>query len=135
MEGQQIIEAFLLHTVPKYLLRDRDGIYGVDFVQRVRGMGVEEVVISANSPWQSPYVERLIGSVRRECLDHVIIFSERQRRRLLRSYFGYYRGSRTHLGLEKDCPVRRQVEPPALGLIRSEPLVGGLHHRYFRRAS
>ena len=84
---------------------------------------------------QSPYVERVIGSIRRECLDHVIVLSERQLRRLLRSYFAYYHGSRTHLGLEKDCPETRPVEPPHLGVICAEPMVGGLHHRYFRNAA
>jgi len=133
--GQQIVEAFPWDTAPRFLLRDRDGIYGSEFRQRVSGMGIEEVVIAASSPWQSPYVERLIGSVRRECLDHVIIFSERQLQRLLGSYFAYYHGSRTHLGLEKDCPVPRPVEPPESGLVSEEPMVGGLHHRYFRRAA
>jgi putative transposase len=133
--GQQIIEAFPWETTPRFLLRDRDGIYGREFSQRVSGMEIEELVIAASSPWQNPYVERLIGSVRRECLDHVIIFSERHLRRLLGSYFAYYHGSRTHLGLEKDCPVPRTTEPPALGLVWKEPMVGGLHDRYFRRAA
>ncbi len=133
--GPQMVEAFSWESQSEYLLRDRDGICGVDFVGRVRGMGIEEAVISARSPWQSPYVERLIGSVRRECLDHVIIFSEGQLRRMLKEYFRYHHGSRTHLGLEKDCPVPRQVEPPDLGLVSEEPMVGGLHHRYFRRAA
>jgi hypothetical protein len=92
-------------------------------------------LISARSPWQSPYVERVIGSIRRECLDHVIILNERQLRRLLRSCFAYYHGSRTHLGLEKDCPVPRPIEPPDLRLVSEESMVGGLHHRYFRRAA
>ena len=133
--GQQIVEAFPWDTAPKYLLRDRDGVYGLDFRRRVRGLGIEEIMTSARSPWQNPYVERLIGSIRRECLDHVIVFSEGQLRRLLRSYFTYYHGTRTHLGLEKDCPVPRLVEPPDRGSVRSEPMVGGLHHRYFRRAA
>jgi len=133
--GQQIIEAFPWDTAPRYLLRDRDGIYGSEFVRRVEGMGIEEVPISARSPWQNPYVERVIGSIRRECLDHVIIFSERQLRRVLRDYFAYYHGSRTHLGLGKDCPTPRPVEPPDLGFVSAEPMVGGLHHRYFRRAA
>jgi hypothetical protein len=98
-------------------------------------MGIEEVLIAASSPWQSPYVERLIGTIRRECLDHVIIVSERQLRRLLRTYFTYYHGSRTHLGLEKDCPEPRLVEPAERGPVRSEPMVGGLHHRYYRQAA
>jgi transposase InsO family protein len=133
--GQQIIEACPWDTAPRFLLRDRDGIYGAEFVRRVQGLGIEQVVISARSPWQSPYVERVIGSIRRECLDHVIILNERQLRRLLRSYFAYHHGSRTHLGLEKDCPVPRPIEPPDLGLVSEESMVGGLHHRYFRRAA
>jgi putative transposase len=133
--GQQIIEAYPWDTAPRYLLRDRDGIYGSEFVRRVEGMGIEEVPISARSPWQNPYVERVIGSIRRECLDHVIVFSERQLRRTLKEYFRYYHESRTHLGLEKDCPVPRGIEPPELGLVCSEPMIGGLHHRYFRRAA
>lgn len=108
--GQQIVEAFPWDTAPKYLIRDRDGIYGSDFVRRVGGIGIEDVPISARSPWQSPYVERVIGSIRRECLDHVIVFSEKHLRRVLRSYLKYYHGSRAHLALEKDCPVPRPVE-------------------------
>jgi hypothetical protein len=104
-------------------------------LSRVKGLGIEQVVISARSPWQSPYVERVIGSIRREGLDHVIVLSEKQLRRLLRSYLAYYHGSRTHLGLAKDCPETRSVEPPHLGVIRAEPVVGGLHQRYFRRAA
>jgi putative transposase len=133
--GQQMIEAFPWDTAPRYLVRDRDGTYGNDFVRRVRSMGIEEVVISARSPWQNPYVERLIGSIRRECLDHAIVLNERHVRRLLRQYFRYYHGSRTHLGLAKDCPEFRPVESPDDGVIQSEPMVGGLHRRYFRQAA
>jgi putative transposase len=130
-----MIEALPLDTAPKYLLRDRDGKYGGDFAQRVDDMGIEQVAISARSPWQNPYVERLIGSIRRECLDHTIVLSERHLRRVLKSYLEYYHGSRTHLGLEKDCPVPRPAEPPDSGPVCSQPMVGGLHHRYFRRAA
>ncbi len=133
--GQQMVEAFPWDTMPRFVLRDRDGAYGKEFRQRVCGMGIEEVVIAANSPWQNPYVERMIGSIRRECLDHVIVVSERQLRRILKEYFAYYHGSRTHLGLDKDCPEPRQVELPDRGSIRSEPMVGGLHHRYLRQAA
>lgn len=133
--GQQMVEAFPWDAAPKYMIRDRDGIYGHDFVQRVEGMGIEAVVISARSPWQNPYVERIIGSIRRDCLDHVTIFSEVHLRRVLTSYFGYYHGFRTHLGLAKECPWPRPVDPPDHGPIQSEPMVGGLHHRYFRRAA
>jgi putative transposase len=133
--GQQIVEAFPWDTAPKYLLRDRDGKYGKDFVRRVESLGIRHVLISARSPWQNPYVERVIGSIRRECVDHVIIFNERHLRRVLQEYFKYYHGSRTHLGLAKDCPRPRPVEPPDLGLIHSEPMVSGLHHRYYRQAA
>src|SRR5512139_360596 len=98
-------------------------------------MGIREVLAAPRSPWQRAYVERVIGSIRRECLDHVIVFNEVHLRRVLRSYFGYYHGSRTHLGLEKDSPVPRPVEPPEHGPVSSEPMVGGLHHRYFRRVA
>ncbi|MBU1701646.1 MAG: integrase core domain-containing protein [Candidatus Eisenbacteria bacterium] len=133
--GQQMIEAFPWDTAPRFLIRDRDKIYGADFIRRLGSMGIEQVFIAPRSPWQSPYVERVIGSIRRECLDHVIIFNERHLRRVLRLYFDYYHRCRTHLGLEKDCPVARPVEPPERGLVASEPMVGGLHHRYFRQAA
>lgn len=133
--GQQIVEAFPWDTAPKYLLRDRDGKYGRDFVRRVESMEIEQVLTSARSPWQNPYVERAIGSIRRECLDHMIIFNEGHLRRVLQEYFDYYHYSRTHLGLAKDCPEPRRVESPDSGPIHSEPMVGGLHHRYYRRAA
>jgi transposase InsO family protein len=133
--GQQIVEAFPWDTAPRYLIRDRDGIFGGEFIHRVGSMGIEHVLISARSPWQNPYVERLIGSIRRECLGHTIIFNEKHLRRVLKEYFKYYHESRTHLGLEKDCPQPRPVEPPELGPIGTEPMVSGLHHRYFRRAA
>jgi transposase InsO family protein len=133
--GQQIVEAFPWDTVPKYLLRDRDGKYGEDFVRRVGSLGIRQVLISARSPWQNPYVERVIGSIRRECVDHVIILNERHLRRVLRDYFTYYHGSRTHLGLEKDCPEPRSIEHSDSGPVQSEPMVGGLHHRYYRQAA
>ena len=103
-EAQQIIEAFPWDEAPRYLLRDRDGIYGREFRDRVHNMGIEEVLIAPRSPWQSPYVERLIGSIRRECLDHIIVRSEGHLRRILSRYFDYYHRSRTHLSLEMDWP-------------------------------
>ena len=133
--GQQILNAFPWDTAPKYLFRDRDGKFGKEFLRRVESMGIEQVLISARSPWQNPYVERLIGSIRRECLDHVIVFNDNHLRRVLKQYFFYYHECRTHLGLEKDCPNSRPVQPPESGLICSEPMVGGLHHRYFRQAA
>ena len=130
--GQQIIEAFPWDTAPKYLLRDRDSIYGAYFRQRVKNMGIKEVITAARSPWQNPFVERLIGSIRRDCLDHVIVLNESQLKRILTSYFEYYHYDRTHYGLGKDTPVERPVQPrPAKGAKVIElPRVGGLHHRY-----
>jgi transposase InsO family protein len=134
--GQQIREAFPWDcTAPRFLLRDRDCIYGQEFVRVVDAMGIEQVRIAARSPWQNPYAERLIGSIRRECLDHVIVISEDHLRWLLRSYLAYYHGSRTHLSLAKDAPEPREIEPPESGEIVEFPVVGGLHHRYARRAA
>ncbi|MDH3216905.1 MAG: integrase core domain-containing protein [Candidatus Krumholzibacteria bacterium] len=107
--SQQIVEAFPWDTAPRYVLRDRDGKYGEGFVRRIESMGIEQVLTSARSPWQNPYVERVIGSIRRECVDHTIVFNERHLRRVLKEYFRYYHESRTHLGLEKDCPKPRLV--------------------------
>lgn len=130
---QQIVEAFPWDEAPTYLLRDRDRIYGAKFKQRVKHMGIEEVTISFRSPWQSPYVERLIGSIRLECLDHVIILTEAHLQRILTSYLEYYHESRTHQSLMDNAPVPRQVEL-AEGNIISVPQIGGLHHRYRRAA-
>jgi transposase InsO family protein len=130
--AQQIIEAFPWDTAPRYLLRDRDSIYGDLFRQRIKSMGIQEVLTAYHSPWQNPYVERLHGSIRRECLDHIIIFNEDHLRRILRSYFAYYHEDRTHLGLAKDTPLERPVTNrvlPSDGIV-ALPRVGGLHHRY-----
>ena len=132
--AQQIIEAFPEETAPRFLLRDRDQIYGEHFRGRVVGMGIQEVVTAAHSPWQNPYAERLIGSIRRECLDHLIVLNEEQLRRILREYFGYYNGVRPHQSLERNAPVPREIQPLARGKIISLPQVGGLHHRYLRVA-
>ena len=132
--AQQLIEAFPFDEAPKYLIRDRDEIYGHYFQRRAKGMGIEEVPTAPRSPWQNPYVERLIGSVRRECLDHVIVLNERHLRRILGSYFEYYHASRTHLSLQRNAPIPRAVQPRQLGKVISFPQVGGLHHRYARAA-
>jgi len=133
--AQQIVEAFPDDTAPSYLLRDRDHVYGLAFRQRVAGMRIREVLTAAHSPWQNPFVERLGDSVRRECLDHVLVLNERHLRRMLTRYFAYYHHARTHLALDKVAPDGRAIEPPALGTIMSIPEVGGLHHRYVRRAA
>jgi len=132
---QQLINAFPWDEAPRYLLRDRDRVYGASFRRRVRHMDIEEVLIAPQSPWQNPYVERLIGSIRRECLDHVIVLHERHLKRLLTSYFQYYHRWRTHRALDMDCPLPRPVQRPEAGPIREVPEVGGLHHHYERRAA
>ena len=133
--SQQILETFPEETAPRYLLRDRDQIYGEEFRQRMKAMEIDEVVTAFQSPWQNAYVERLIGSIRRECLDRCIILGERQLRRILRSYFEYYHRSRTHLSLGKDAPAPRMVQRSEIGKVIAVPQVGGLHHRYERRAA
>jgi putative transposase len=133
--GQQLREAFPFDQVPRYLLRDRDGIFGCDFTRHVKAMGIQEVLSAPRSPWQRAYVERVIGTIRRECLDHVIVFSEASLRRTLLLYFTYYHGARTHLSLRKDAPDTRPVHPTRLGRVMAIPQVGGLHHRYERRAA
>jgi len=133
--GQQLREAFPFDQFPRYLLRDRDAIFGHDFREQVRDMGIEEVLSTPRSPWQRAYVERVIGSIRRECLDHVIVFHEGALRRTLASYIDYYHRSRTHLSLKKDSPVPRPIQPPGVGPVVAVPQVGGLHHRYERRAA
>ena len=134
--AQQMVEAFPWDEAPRFLLRDRDSIYSGEFRRRVRNMGIEEALIAPRSPWQNPFVERLIGSIRRECLDHVVVFSAGHLRRLLSGYFAYYHGSRTHQSLEMDCPEPRPVQRVELGrVVVALPQVGGLHHRYERQAA
>jgi len=131
---QQLVESFPEETAPKYLLRDRDAIYGDVFARRVKGMGIREVLIAPRAPWQNPFAERVIGSIRRECLDHVIVFNERHLRRLLRSYLAYYNATRPHQALHNNSPHPRDVQPPACGRILAIPQIGGLHRRYQRAA-
>jgi transposase InsO family protein len=131
--AQQIVEAFPWDTAPKYLLRDRDGVYGQYFQSRVENMGVKEVKIAPHSPWQSPYVERLIGSIRRECLDYVIVLNERHLKRILTGYLSYYHRYRTHLSLNMDSPMTRPIQVKETGTVIAFPEVGGLHHHYERR--
>jgi putative transposase len=133
--AQQIVDAFPDESAPSYLLRDRDHVYGEQFRHRVKGMQIEEVLTAPRSPWQNPFAERLIGSVRRECLNHIVVLGERHLRRILTAYFAYYHRARTHLSLDKDAPAGRPIEPPGPGMIIPIPEVGGLHHRYVRRAA
>ncbi len=132
---QQIVEAVPWETVPRYLLRDRDSIYGDVFQRRVKHMDIEEVKIAPRSPWQNPYCERAIGSIRRDALDQVIVLHERHLRRVLRSYISYYHHWRTHRSLAMDAPKPRAVQPSELGPVRKVPEVGGLHHHYERLAA
>ena len=123
--GQQIVEAFPFDEAPRFLIRDRDGIYGHDFHERARHQGIEEVITAPRSPWQNPFAERVIGSIRRDCLDHVIVFNEAHLIRILTSYFAYYHESRAHLSLERNAPVPRRVEHPSEGKVIAIPQVGG----------
>ena len=132
--AQQIVEAFPWETAPRYLLRDRTAVYGVVFSSRVQALGIREVKTAPRSPWQNPYVERLIGTLRRECLDHMVVLNETHLRRLLRDYLIYYHSARTHLSLDKDAPEPRPVERLDHGRIVETPMVRGLHHRYTRQA-
>ncbi len=133
--SHQVTEAFPWDTAPQFLLRDRDASYGSSFSKRLEAMGISEVVTARRSPWQNAYVERVIGSIRLECLDYVVVFNERHLRRVLSSYVDYYHGTRTHLSLNKDCPDTRPVQPPKRGKVIAIPHVGGLHHRYERLAA
>jgi putative transposase len=133
--AQQLVEAFPWDTAPRYLLRDRDAVYGAVLSSRVRSLGIREVKSAPRSPWQNPYVERLIGTLRRECLDHTVVLNDTHLRRLLRDYLLYYHSARTHLSLEKDAPEPRPVKRPDHGRIVETPMVGGLHHRYSRLAA
>jgi putative transposase len=132
--AQQLREAFPFDEAPRYLIRDRDGIYGDEVRRCLEGMGIEEVVIAPRSPWQNPFAERLIATLRRELLDHVIVLNERHLRRLLSTFFDYYHRARPHRSLDQNAPQPREVEPPERGRGVAVPQVGGLHHRYTRAA-
>jgi Integrase core domain len=119
-----------LGQCPRYLIRDRDTAYGPIFVQRLRAIGIRDRPIAPRSPWQNPYVERLIGTIRRECLDHMIVFGQAHLRRILGKYAAYYNESRIHRSLDKDAPFHRAIE--RIGVIKSQPVLGGLHHQYCR---
>jgi putative transposase len=132
---RQLREAFPDDATARFLLHDRDATFDVAFVNSVTAFGLTSVRTASRSPWQNPYVERLIGSIRRECLDHVIIFNERHLRQVLRAYVVYYHRSRTHLALAKDPPEARAVDATGTGRIVARSEVGGLHHRYERQAA
>jgi transposase InsO family protein len=128
--ARQITEAFPWASAPTYLVRDNDGAYGDVFSRRVRAMGIRDRPISLRSPWQNGHMERLIGTLRRECLDRMLIFGEAHLRQILTSYGSYYNESRTHLSLHKDTPLGRAVQ--RYGNIAATPVLSGLHHRYAR---
>jgi transposase InsO family protein len=133
--AQQLREAWPWDTAPRFVIRDRDAIYGPDVRRTAQHIGIEDVMTAPQCPWQNPFVERVIGSLRRECLDHVIVWNERALRRHLQRYLTYYHERRTHLSLNKDAPSPRAVQPPAVGPILQVPHLGGLHHHYERRAA
>ena len=133
--ARQLLEACGPDEAPRYLIRDRDTIYGEAFRRQARALRIEEVPTAPRSPWQNPYAERVIGSIRRECLDHVIVLSTTHLRRVLSSYAAYYNGTRTHLPLSKDTPKERMVQPPAQGIVKELKHVGRLHHEYVRMAT
>ncbi len=133
--ARQLVQAFYDRKSPRYLVRDRDGIYGSVFQDQVRALDIGETVIAPRSPWQTPYVERVIGTLRRECLDHVVVLGKAYLRRLIREFLSYYHGTRTHLALDKDAPLSRTVQPSEKGTVIEIPEVGGLHHRYERHAA
>jgi len=128
--ARQISEAFPWDMAPRYMIRDRDRIYGIVVTRRLRAMGIRDKPTAPASPWQNGFAERLIGSIRRECLDHVIVLGEAHLRRILKNYAAYYNGVRTHRSLQKAAPVSRPVQRS--GAINSHAILGGLHHQYVR---
>ena len=133
--AQQLVEAFPWELSQKCLLRDRNAIFGAHFRKRIRNLGLKDCPIAPRSPWQNPYVERVIGTIRRECLDHHVVLNERHLKRLLRGYFAYYHQWRPHRSLEMDSPDGRPVHSHEMGKITEIPTVGGLHHAYIRKAA
>ena len=132
--SQQLVEAFPFEEAPRFLLRDQDGKYGKAVLGRIKSMGIQDTPTSPASPWQNPYVERLIGSIRRECLNHFIILNEAHLKRILGCYFEYYHRSRPHLSLDRNSPEARVRQHTSEGAIVSLAKVGGLHHEYRRAA-
>jgi transposase InsO family protein len=128
--ARQTTEAFPWNEAPRYMIQDRDRVYGTVVTRRLRAMGIRDKPTSPASPWQNGLAERLIGSIRRECLDHIVVFGEAHLRRILRSYARYYNDIRTHRSLDKDAPVSRPVQ--RTGSIKSHAILGGLHHHYAR---
>jgi transposase InsO family protein len=128
--ARQLTEAFPWNEAPHYLIRDRDRIYGAVAICRMRAMGIRDKPTAPGSPWQNGFAERLIGSIRRECVDHFVVLGEAHLRRILQTYARYYNEIRTHRSLNKDAPVSRPVQ--RTGIISSYAILGGLHHHYVR---
>jgi transposase InsO family protein len=128
--ARQIIDAFPWTEAPRYLIRDRDAVYGQVVTRRLKSMGIRDRPTAPRSPWQNGYVERLIGSIRRECLDYIVVLGEPHLRRIIGAYLTYYNEARTHLSLRKDAPIHRPIQ--RFGRIISVPVLGGLHHQYCR---
>jgi transposase InsO family protein len=126
--ARQLTEAFPWNEAPHHIIRDRDRIYGTVVTRRLRAMGIRDKPIELASPWQNGFAERLIGLIRRECVDHFIVLGEGHPRRILRAYAGYYNGIRTHWSLDKDAPISRPVQRTEI--VKSRPILGGLHHHY-----
>ena len=133
--ARQLLEACVTDITPRFLIRDRDAIYGQTFRLQVAALKIQDVPTAPRSPWQNAYAERVIGSIRRECLNHMIVLGERHLRRILRSYVDYYNETRTHLSLDKDTPEGRPIQRPDQGRVIELKRVGGLHHEYIRRAA
>jgi transposase InsO family protein len=133
--ARQLVQAFPFDSAPRFIIRDRDGIYGEVVRRAIANIGSQELVIAACSPWQNGYCERVVGTLKRECLDHVILLNENHARRILKLYLVYYHEARTHLSLAKDTPTGRAIEPPERGSVLRRPMVGGLHSRYYRDAA
>ena len=133
--ARQLVEMAVEVSVPRYLIRDRDRSYGPRFSRQASAIGIREVMTAPRSPWQNAYAERVIGSIRRAFLDHVIVVGERHLRRMMKRYVRYYNGTRTHLSLKKDAPEPRLVQPPCKGRVAALPRAGGLHHEYIRLAA
>src|SRR5262249_18563512 len=133
--ARQLLEACTLEESSRYPIRDRDSVYGERFSRQAKTLDIREVITAPRSPWQNAYAERVIGSIRRECVDHVVVIGERHLLRILTKYVEYYNATRTHLSLAKDAPRSRTVQPPSEGSVMEVPRVGGLHHEYTRRAA
>ena len=131
----QLFQAFPFDTAPKYLIRDRDKIYGQEVLETIHCLGMKDRPTSPRSPWQNGHCERMVGTLKRECLNHMIIFNEKHAKRVIREFLIFYHDDRTHQGLGQQTPGGRKIEPPEMGPVKCRPVLGGLHHRYYRKAA